>query len=150
MRTKKAIEYITQLNREVEQKLKKVRKERTSYMNNSKWRKLFEELEVSTFRLEGARIKMLGSEDTHMFSMNIGILETSEHTGDGFCGPVAFKDIEWIFIPASTEDVQYRNGIKYRTTISKNDLEEFMFFMDKLGKFEYDFNENSLKIYGYK
>ena len=125
--------------------------EKTSYMNNAKWRKLFEELEGNTLRLQGARVKMLCAEDTYMFDINVGVLEeTGEHTEDGFCGPVAFKDIEWIFIPVSTEYAQFSGGVKYRTTITENDLEALKNLMDKLGKFKYDFDENGLKIYGYK
>jgi hypothetical protein len=150
MITKKAVEYNERLNREVKQKLEKVRKEKTSYMSNAKWRKLLEELEGNTFCLREGRIKTLCDEKTYPFDMNIGVLETGEHTGDGICGPVAFKDIEWIFIPVSTEYEEFRNGIKYRTTISQNNLEEFKNFIDKLGKFEYDFDKDGLKIYGYK
>ena len=130
-----------------EQKLEKVRKRKTSYMSNAKWRKLLEELEDCNFR--GAELKPLCNENTYPFC-NVGVLETGEHTGDGICGPVTFKEIEWIFIPTSIEYAEFRDGIKYRTTTTQNDLEALKKLMDKLGKFEYDFDENGLKIYGYK
>lgn len=138
------------LNDRQAQKTRKLRLSKTSFMNNTKWCKLLEEIEVSDLSLNEAKIKVLARQQTYPFSLKIGVDETRTYTGDGICGPVSLLEIEWIFIPTRYEIAEYNGGVKYRSSFVTNDVPGLKNLIDGLGKFEYDWDENGLKIYGYK
>ena len=124
---------------------------KTSYMSNAKWRKLFNAIEENGQCTFPARIKTIGDEGVYHFSTNPGIYETMNYTMDGWCGPpVAFRDIEWIYVPTVSEIERYNRDEKLESKFIQRDIAKLKKLIDEIGKFEYDFDENGLKLYGYR
>ncbi len=134
-----------------EKRTQKARLAKTSCMNNAKWRKLFNAIEVSEKYIFPAEVKLLAEDKTYPFSMNQGISPSGEYTKDSAIqGPIAFKDIEWLYIPAQQEIERYNRDEKLQSEFIKYDIGKLKELIDSLGKYEYCFDENGLKIYGYK
>ena len=120
-----------------EKKLEKARLNKTSFMSNSKWEKLFHAVANSGLSLFNDSIKYLTDDTTRPFSLKEdGLYWGGRYsTVDGGARggvPVPYKEIEWIFVP------------------TQNDILTLKDLIDGLGLYEYDFNEDGLKIYGYK
>jgi len=135
--------YSTNINR-----LEKEILERASFMSNTKWFKLFTEIENEKIKIHSAFIKFLLTDRTYKFHFG-GFHETG--FGDvSELGPFNFNEIEWILIPAKHETERRNRNEKLASEIIFQPLEKLVQIMDALGQFEYDTTEEGLKIYGYK
>jgi len=112
---------------------------KTSFMSNSKWEKLFIAVKNSELFLQGENIKNIRDDVVRSFSLKNdglyivnGVQVARYSTYDGHGGPVSYRDIEWIFVPAV------------------NDINALKKLVDGIGIYEYDINEKGMKIYGYK
>jgi len=131
--------------------LKKLEKEilgRTSFMNNTKWFKLFSEIESEQIKIQSAYIKFLLTDRKYKFHFS-GFDETG--FGDvSALGPFKFKEIEWISIPKKYEIERWNRNEKLASEIIYQPLDKIEKAINSLGQFEYDVTEDELKIYGYK
>ena len=129
-------------------KLTKAMLNRVSCMSDSKWEKLFQAVEKSDItRLDigGATIKFLvdGVKPFHFQNYCGDYLE-------GSYGVAQYKEIEWILIPAAYEIERRNRDERLQPMRINNDIHALKELIDSLGLYEYDFNEDGLKIYGYK
>lgn len=132
-----------------QKRLDKARKEKTSYMNNSKWFKFFSAVQRSETFVPESKIKFLPSEETYRFNFGIGFDETGILDGLA-CGPFLFKEIEWLLIPSVQEYERFNRGEKLQSTFKAVDLPFIAETLNRLGQYEFDIDENGLKLYGYK
>lgn len=130
--------------------LEKARLSISSYMSDTKWIKLFKAIAASNINLSHEKIKILTQADEYPFSLHLGVDESGKYTTDGTCGPVALKEIEWVFVPAVYEIERYNRDEKLKSEFIQNDIHALKELIDGLGRFEYEFNEDGLKLYGYK
>ena len=127
------------------------RLKRVSYMNNTKWRELFQTFENNpkiTCEVVGAKIKVLSWENILPFKL-FGNYHYADYI-EGAHAPICFTEIEWIFIPANCEFERWNRNEKLQSEFIKNNIFSLKKLIDSLGLLEYDFDENGLKIYGYK
>jgi hypothetical protein len=134
-----------------DRRIKKACLSKVSFMNTSKWIKLFQAIEYSDISLQGETIKLIESEHIARFSLkNDGFYCIRGYTADRYNSPFHYKEIEWIFVPAVNETERWNRNEKLKTHRDSNDVHALKELIDSLGQFEYDFDENGLKIYGYK
>lgn len=134
------------------QKLDKEISIRTSYMNNTKWFKLFDQLKQEKLFFRVAQIKFLISDTATRFSFDQFESDNFDNSGFGDFGggPFNFNEIEWISIPRKPEfERRNRDEILNPKVISRP-IDKIEKVMDSIGRFEYDIDEIGLKIYGYK
>lgn len=121
---------------------------RNSFMNNTKWFKLFTAIENEKIKIHSAHIKFLLTDRTYKFHFGgfnqTGFGDVSE------LGPFNFNEIEWILIPEKYEAERWNRNEKLTSEIIFQPLEKLEQIMNALGQFEYDITEEGLKIYGYK
>ena len=139
---------------EIEKRGSKLRLSKASFMNNSKWEKLFKAVANSEISLCGESIKFIDAEKCYEhFSLKYDGLYSwvrySTRDGSGG-GPSYYKDIEWIFVPAVYEIERWNREERLQPKRITNDISALKKLIDELGVYEYDFNEEGLKIYGYK
>ena len=112
---------------------------KASFMSNTKWEKLFIAVKNSEISLSDGTRKDISCDVIRRFNLKKDGLYifngkhyrySTYDIGDG--GPVDYRDIEWVFVP------------------SNNDLNALKNLIDGLGLYEYDINEDGMKIYGYK
>lgn len=134
------------------QKLDKEISIRTSYMNNTKWFKLFNQLKQEKLFFSVAQIKFLISDTTTGFSFDQFHSENFDSSGfgDNVGGPIEFKEIEWISIPHKPKFQRKNRNEILNPKIISQPVDKIKEAMDFLGQFEYDLDEFELKIYGYK
>ena len=134
-----------------EKQVQKVRLSRVSFMNDSKWTRLFQAVQNSDIAVHGGCMKVLMSEYISPFNLKTdGLYWVRGYTDDTWGGPCSYKEIEWISVPAVNEIERYNRGEKLIPTRQTNDIHALKVLIDSLGEFEYDLNETGLKIYGYK
>ena len=121
----------------------------TGYMNNQKWFKLFRAMEENGMCCR-AELKLLAGEHIHTFTTTPGLHESGKGTRDGAYGPVLFKEIEWLYIPGKYEVERFNRDEKLQSGYVENTIVEIQQILDAVGKFEYDLDEDGIKIYGYK
>jgi hypothetical protein len=116
----------------------------TKYMNNTKWYKLFTELEKQNIQI--IRIKLFYGDNAKILYFNGKYNKNGFKDMDG--GPFSYKHIEWITVSRENEIKEWKNG-KEEINIQCNDIEinEIKIVIDKLGTFEYENTENEIKIY---
>lgn len=119
---------------------------RASFMNDTKWHKLFEELSVCRFSINRSKIKFLLEDKIYDFS--IGYI--GENYMETVFGVFSFKEIEWIFIPQKFEIERFNRQEKLTSQYKENPIDEIEEAMSNLAQFCYEKDKNGLKIYGYK
>jgi len=134
------------------QKLDKLSSTRTSYMNNTKWFKLFNQLRQENLFFRVAQIKFLISDTPSGFSFDQFDVDEFDKNGFGDFGggPFRFNEIEWIAIPRKPEFERRNRDEKLNPKIISQPIDDIEKVMVLLGHFEYDIDEFELKIYGYK
>jgi len=131
-----------------EKRLAKAMLGRISYMSDAKWEKLFQTVENSSIAwldIYGATIKFLTD--------GIKPFRFTDYWGgylDGTYGAARYKEIEWIFIPSIYEIERRNRDEKLQPKRTNNNILGLKELIDGLGLYEYDFDENGLKLYGYK
>lgn len=131
--------------------LKKLEKEilgRTSFMNNTKWFKLFTEIENEQIKIQSAYIKFLLTDRIYKF--DFGGFDKTGFGDVSALGPFKYKEIEWISVPKKYEIERWNRNEKLASEIIFQPLDETEKVINSLGQFEYDITEDELKIYGYK
>ena len=125
---------------------------RTSYMNNSKWFKLFNQIKRENILFGVSEVKFLISENTFELSFDKSDIDQFDNYGfmDKGGGPFKFKEIEWISIPRRVEKKRSNRTEKLNPKIYTQPINDIEKLMNKLGQFEYLKNDTELKIYGYK
>ncbi len=132
-----------------QKQLGKARESKTSYMNNTKWFKFFSAVRQADIFMPQSQLKFLLSDEAHPFDFEIEFNETGKLDGaDG--GPFYFNEIEWILIPAVQEYERFNRDEKLQSSFKTADLPAVVDILQKLGKYEFEMDENGLKIYGYK
>ncbi len=130
-------EWTKKYQERLKKKIEKRRTEMTSYMNNTKWKKLFNALNNSGVNIIRPKCNSLDCDDREeLYDICLNIPSyTDEYTedSDGAC-PTHLKEIVYIIIRVS-EDKDIN--------ILKNAI-------DKLGLYEYEILEKAIRIYGYK
>jgi len=132
-----------------QKKIERLKQAKVSCMNNTKWRELFEAIEINEALPFPVVIKYLGSEQLFTQGLNKGINSTKNGTRDRDGGPVYFKEIEWIYATTVYEK-EGSYHLELQSRFVERDILTLKKIIDNLGKFTYDFDENGLKIYGYK
>ncbi|EFR52888.1 hypothetical protein BFAG_01583 [Bacteroides fragilis 3_1_12] len=120
-----------------EKRINRVKYLKGSYMNNTKWKKLFTTICKNSivYCPCEVRVKLLG-EDNNLFRISL-YLENEEYTRDDISGPpTRLSDIEYLVMTLQSKDEMFR-------------LEKLI---NELGKYEYQLDDETytIKIYGYK
>ena len=120
-----------------ENRINRVKYLKGSYMNNTKWKKLFTTIRKNSivYCPCEVRVKLLG-EDNNLFRISL-YLENEEYTRDDISGPpTRLSDIEYLVMTLQSKDEMFR-------------LEKLI---NELGKYEYQLDDETytIKIYGYK
>lgn len=120
-----------------EKRINRVKYLKGSYMNNTKWKKLFTTIRKNSivYCPCEVRVKLLG-EDNNLFRISL-YLENEEYTRDDISGtPTRLSDIEYLVMTLQSKDEMFR-------------LEKLI---NELGKYEYQLDDETytIKIYGYK
>lgn len=116
---------------------------KASFMNNSKWEKLLDNL-TEEFDSIYIRYKLISEEK---------IKETIFDCIDSkpfFIEPVYYQEIQWIEIPKNSLLIQNKRITRQVITEFNQDLEKIENLINRIGLFEIEKGEESLKIYGYK
>ena len=129
-----------------QKRLDKKARRLTSLMNDAKWLKLCEILELSGCKDIGVKLLSSGEEITLVCGF--------ECLEDGYfdCanGAILFKDLRWVFVPKFYEQTRMNRAEKLASKFIQNPLETVLDAMTKAGKFDYEIDESGLKIYGYR
>jgi len=141
-------------------------------MNNTKWREFFEAIDENVdipFETP-VLVKYLDCEEAVKEELTFGgvihedgILEYWIHPNDPlqytqkrFPGWIYFRNIEWLLFPTIFEEGVYgkqtRNSplLKTGTLTIETDILEIKELIDKLGKLDYEIDDEGLKLYGYR
>ncbi len=132
------------------QKLNKEISKRTSYMNNTKWYKVFSELRNKNLFFNTAQIKLLISDNTYKFSFDESENFNEKGFGDSGSGPFDFKEIEWILIERQYEIERSNRTEKLQPIIISQPINEIEKALNSIGQLEYEIDEDEYKLYGYK
>ena len=125
---------------------KKIMSCSTSLMSNAKWRKLFIGLQGA---VSGVKWKFINDERifTAPIPSETDLLEDS--FGDVMpCPYGAYKEIDWILIPATYADPQ--SDEKRPLPEKKNKLELIKKELQRLGNFPLEQSAEGIKVMGYK
>jgi hypothetical protein len=132
-------------------RIKKESSTKVSCMSTSKWTKLFQTIADSDIDLHGEIIKLIANDCVTRFCLKRGGLSNWRGFTDDFLGgPIPYKEIEWIFVPAVYEIARKNRSEILEPKRIPNNIHVLKELIDSLGQFEYDFDESGLKIYGYK
>jgi len=132
-------------------RIENARLSKVSFMNTTKWTKLFQAIKDTDISLQGETMKLIDYERIIPFSLkNEGIYYVRGYTADRNGGPCHYKEIEWIFVPVANETERWNHSEKLNPKRTPNDVYALKELIDSIGQFEYDFDENGMKIYGYK
>ena len=127
-----------------------------SFMSDTKWRKFFNALIEQEICLKEFSLKYVRDETIRQGS---GVLFESKYeqyfTGNGFKdpglgGPALFKEIEWIEFKDNIEFSRHHTNPDLSYIKRVQLVEPIKELLESLGQFEYDIDQNSLKLYGYK
>lgn len=115
----------------------------SSFMNNTKWEKLFAHL-IEEFDSVFIRFKLVEREkieETEFDSIDFNPY---------FIEPVLYKEVEWIEFPPKI--LLVRNKRISRQTISEHNqnTSKIEKLINKIGVFDLENNNGTLKLYGYK
>jgi hypothetical protein len=122
-----------------------------SYMNNTKWFKLFVALLENN--IKHVRIKRVFATKAGEIELKNDCFNKHRFWDSSVFGPFYFKEIEWIDILETVETFQYvpaatcQKIVILENNIKTNTIENIV---NGLGKFEYDKTENGIRMYGYK
>lgn len=124
------------------------------YMNNSKWTKLFYKLSEHHDLVKRCLLKDIWNEIEREIKIptieNFSTIFQEKGIKDGRCGPHEFKEIEQVIFPRTwTKDRNMRAQILEPHFFDQN-IEKINSIIKEIGKFETEFNNESLIIYAYR
>lgn len=111
----------------------------SSYLNNTKWYKLMDEL---TTEFEDLYIKYKLVYDHVVEGYLFNMVDSEPY----FLEPIKYKEVEWIVIPNEYEYWKNSNNLKAGKTIFKQDLQAINIEIAKIGKFEMEQFSEETKI----
>ena len=115
----------------------------SSFMNDAKWEKLFENL-VKEFDSVLIRYKLIGSEK---------IKETKYDIVDFrpfFIEPVLYKEIEWIEFPQKVQIVINKRVSRQSISELEQDVHKIENLINRIGVFDTEKENETLRLYAYK
>lgn len=118
---------------------------RASFMNDTKWQKLIELLQNE--RINSLEIKFL-LDDIVRKNFDFGYV--NNNYCDTMIGAFYLKEIEWIFIPKQLEKQRFNRDEQLTSDFTVQNLDGFVEKLEKLGQFQYEKDENGVKIFAYK
>lgn len=126
----------------------KIRRSMSSYMNNTKWIKLFTSLEENEIFLPVCYFKFIGEENARKLSTPTKSSFDESGIKDVFVtGPFYFNEIEWVEWPGQYE-VSRGEGLK--PLLKEQNIIKLKDSIDQIALYKYELNKESLKLYGYK
>jgi hypothetical protein len=133
----------------IEEQLKKLikRKYSVSFMSNSKWRKVFTALDPLGIKQAYWKLVDANEEIRDIFLSKDILME--KFIGDSilFCGPIAYRRIEWIEIPSKG----IQPGWEHIPIMNfQQDINQVKTILMNLGHFEIEETERGIRIYGHK
>jgi len=135
-----ALRYNKKLNKEIAT--------RASFMSNSKWFKLFNEIEKAGIKIRSSYVKFLAQE--RLYEFNFTGFEERGFRDVGVLGPFQYKEIEWISVSEEVETSRLNRTEKLQSIFHHQPISEIETLMSSIGIFEYERTETELKIFGYK
>lgn len=115
----------------------------SSFMNNSKWEKLFDNL-VKEFDSVFIKYKLIGREK---------VLETEFDFIDFypfFIEPILYKEIEWVEFPEKMQMINNKRISKQTISEHSQDITKIKNLINKIGDFDIEKYNGILRLYGYK
>ncbi|MDE1207044.1 DUF6678 family protein [Tenacibaculum larymnensis] len=115
----------------------------SSFMNNSKWEKLFDNL-VKEFDSVFIKYKLIGREK---------VLETEFDFVDFypfFIEPILYKEIEWVEFPEKMQMINNKRISKQTISEHSQDITKIKNLINKIGDFDIEKYNGILRLYGYK
>lgn len=127
-----------------------------SFMSDTKWRKFFKALIEQKICLKEFDLKYVRDDMVRQGSGVLFEVKYEENFTDngfkdpGVGGPALFKEIEWIEFKDNIEFCRHHTDSELSYKKRVQHLDAIKNLLDSLGQFEYDTDQNSLRLYGYK
>ena len=115
----------------------------SSFMNNSKWEKLFENL-IEGFDSVFIRYKLIGREKIE--ETEFDMVDFNPY----FIEPVLYKEIEWIEFPQKMLIINNKRISRQTISEYNQDASEIENLINKIGAFDLERSNGTLRLYGYK
>ncbi|PKH52450.1 hypothetical protein CXF68_17895 [Tenacibaculum sp. Bg11-29] len=115
----------------------------SSFMNESKWEKLFENL-IEEFDSIIIRYKLIGLDK--ITEMEYDIVDFRPF----FIEPVFYKEIEWIEFPQKMQIIINKRVSRQMVSELKQDVIKIEKTINKIGVFDMEKENGTLRLYGYK
>ncbi len=127
----------------------------SSYMNDTKWRRLLDALTAVDGLVLCCKAKLLWSDSVERFwvgDRNDYYADSVEAmiTGPSDAGFHYYREIEWIEFPPEAEELIDPNNEKSGTKMIPQDLDRIRRVIDATGKFELDTVDGGLRLYAYR
>ncbi len=128
----------------------------SSYMSNTKWKKLFLsfcscDIPVKEFALKYVGDKTIRKGSGFLFEVDYKVNFSDAGFKDpGIGGPVMFKEIEWIEFVDNLEFRRHHDNPKLAYRQEVQTLDPIENLLTSLGEFEYHRDQSSLRLYAYK
>lgn len=114
-----------------------------SFMSNTKWIKVLTTL-TNTCDPIFLRYKLIY--DDVITESVFDMVDATPY----FIEPIMYKEVEWIEFPKEYENWVNGNNLKAGKKQIKQDLEKIKQELGRLGKFDLEFYDGNIRLYGYK
>ena len=114
-----------------------------SYMNNTKWKKLWEALTNELGEVHFFYKLVYGEKITQ------SVLDSPDFA-PYFIEPIIYKEVEWVVFPATYKDFVSQDNLKAGKKDYHQDIERMEQIILSLGQFLLERSEGSLKLYAYR
>jgi hypothetical protein len=115
----------------------------SSFMNNTKWEKLFENL-IEEFDSVFIRFKLIGREKIE--ETEFDMIDFNPY----FIEPVLYKEIEWIEFPQKMLIIKKKRISRQTISEYNQDTSKIENFINEIGIFDLEMDNGVLRLYGYK
>ncbi|WP_298902633.1 DUF6678 family protein [uncultured Psychroserpens sp.] len=115
----------------------------SSFMNNTKWEKLFENL-IEEFDSVFIRFKLVGREKIE--ETEFDMVDFTPY----FMEPILYNEIEWIQFPEKMLIIKNRRVSRQTISEHSQDITEIENLINEIGIFDLERGDKTLKLYGYK
>ncbi|CAM1346941.1 DUF6678 family protein [Tenacibaculum insulae] len=115
----------------------------SSFMNNTKWGKLFENL-IEEFDSVFIRFKLIGREKIE--ETEFDMVDFNPY----FIEPALYKEIEWIEFPQKMLIIKNKRISRQTVSEYNQDTSKIENLINKIGIFDLEMNNGVLRLYGYK
>ena len=115
----------------------------SSFMNNTKWEKLFENL-IEEFDSVFIRFKLIGREKIE--ETEFDMVDFNPY----FIEPVLYKEIEWIEFPQKMLVIKNKRISRQTLSEYNQDTSKIENLINEIGIFDLEMDNGVLRLYGYK